>query len=372
MAILWADNFQTYGSDETKLLDGIYAEVYGSIGSDVALVADPDPNASGNVLRIDEEQDSTAPFEGAGLRCPVPGSAKATVGCSARFWLSHLPIGDGEVPRLFELTTTDGTRQLTLWARSDGRLSITRGYQSASSGAQGAVLATSTLPVVTAQAWTHVEFKSTINNSTGTTQVRVNGVEVAGLTLSATDTQQASSATTTSIAFGYHFFPDDLGKFLYVKDFIIWDTTGSENNDFLGSCHVYTLPLDADTAFNWTASTGSTGYTLVDELTPDDADYIYASDALPAASEFSFTDLPPDITSVKALLTVARMRKTDGGDGQVQMALISAGDTDAGADRTITTAFTYWWDVSELSPDTAAAWTPAEVNAATVTIDRTV
>jgi hypothetical protein len=159
---------------------------------------------------------------------------------------------------------------------------------------------------------------------------------------------------------------------MYVKDFVAWDTAGSQNNDFLGSVQVYTLQLDGDVSFNWDTSSGTVGYELIDELTPDDAGYISAGDPPPAASEFGFENLPVDITSVKGLLTVARMRKTDGGDGQVQMGLLSGVDADLGTDRPITTAFTYYWDVSELNPTTLAAWTPTEVDDAVVTIDRTV
>jgi hypothetical protein len=362
MAILWADNFQTYGQTETNLLDGVYAE----IDSSTTLQTDPDPAASGNVLRVQEKADTTAPYEGSFLRFVFPGAALGTVGVAARIWCSVLPTLDGIAPQPFVLIDSNGDRQLTLQILPDGRLELIRGT------ILGTTLATSTLPVITAQAWNHIEFKATIDNSVGATEVRVNGVAVDGLTLTNVDTRNGL-ATVSSVAFQYTIFSgSSANRYMYVKDFVVWDTTGSQNNDFLGSVQVYTLQLDADASFNWTASTGSTGYNLIDELTPNDADYISADVTQTTASTFTFEDLPSDIVGVKALLSVARMRKTDGGDGQVQMAFISNGDTDSGADRPITTAFTYWWDVSELSPDTAAAWTPVEVNAATVSIDRTV
>jgi hypothetical protein len=34
-------------------------------------------------------------------------------------------------------------------------------------------------------------------------------------------------------------------------------------------------------------------------------------------------------------------------------------------------AFSYYYDVSEISPDTTAAWTPVEVNAMEVKLNRT-
>lgn len=365
MALLWADNFQTYGTTRANMLDGIYAEITEGGVTAVSLVTDPDPSASGRVLRIREVVDTTNPYEGGSLRFVFPGAALGTVGVAARFWLSVLPTGSGVTPQPFVLIDTNGTRQLTLQILPDGRLRLFRGT------ILGTTLATSTLPVITAQAWNHIEFKATIDNAAGATEVRVNGVEVDGLTLTSVDTRDGL-ATVSSVAFQYALYSGtDASRYMYVKDFVAWDTTGSQNNDFLGSVQVYTLTLDADVSFNWTPSTGTTGYNLIDETTPSDADYISAGDPPPSASEFSFTNLPVDITSVKGLLTVARMRKTDGGDGQVQMGLVSGVDTDLGTDRPITTAFTYYWDVSELSPATAAAWTPTEVDDATVTINRT-
>ena len=124
-------------------------------------------------------------------------------------------------------------------------------------------------------------------------------------------------------------------------------------------------------SFNWTASTGSTGFNLIDEAGPDDADYVQAANPPPAASTFTLSDLPADVTSVRGLISLVRAKKTDGGDGNLQVSLQSNSVDDLGADRPITTADTYWWDVSELSPDTGVAWTPAEVDAAKIKIDRT-
>ena len=109
---------------------------------------------------------------------------------------------------------------------------------------------------------------------------------------------------------------------------------------------------------------------MIDEQDPNDADFISAGDPPPSPAVFTVSNLPPDIVGVKALIPVVRARKIDGGDGNIQVGLTGTA-TDLGADRPITTAFTYFWDVSELSPDTAAAWTPVEVDAVKLQIDRT-
>ena len=65
------------------------------------------------------------------------------------------------------------------------------------------------------------------------------------------------------------------------------------------------------------------------------------------------------------------MLKTDGGAATVQMSMRSNGSDDAGADNAITTAATYWYDISEIDPDTATAWTPTSVNNSLLVVDRT-
>jgi hypothetical protein len=87
---------------------------------------------------------------------------------------------------------------------------------------------------------------------------------------------------------------------------------------------------------------------------------------------FEMENLPPDITSVRALISVTRHRKIDGGDGNVQTALSPNGTNwDNGADRPITTAFQYDFDVSEVSPVTSSPWTPVEVDSLKLRINRT-
>jgi hypothetical protein len=92
----------------------------------------------------------------------------------------------------------------------------------------------------------------------------------------------------------------------------------------------------------------------------------------PAASKFGLSDLPTNVTSVKGLYAVNRSRKTDSGDGQLQVGMVSGVSTVLGNDRTITTSYTYWTDVFEEDPATSAPWTRTGVNAAQLQVNRTV
>jgi hypothetical protein len=144
---------------------------------------------------------------------------------------------------------------------------------------------------------------------------------------------------------------------------------------------VTVVPTDGTTtAMTFTETGANISWALPNSLEygPTDASFISADDSPPAASEFELEDLPPDITSIRYIVPAVRAAKVDGGDGNLQLALSSNGvDYDDGPDTPITTAFTYWGNatapfVSELDPDTGAAWTPGAYNAGgRLRIDRT-
>lgn len=105
---------------------------------------------------------------------------------------------------------------------------------------------------------------------------------------------------------------------------------------------------------------------------PTDASYIEAPFPLPAAARFSMTQLPPDVTSIRALLPIFRGVKTDGGDCAVQAGLSPDDATWVnGADNPMTVASTYYWSPIHTNPVSAAPWTPGEVNNAYVRVNRT-
>jgi hypothetical protein len=156
----------------------------------------------------------------------------------------------------------------------------------------------------------------------------------------------------------------------YVKDFHVLDGLGAFNNAKLGPAIVYRRPPTADVSGGWT-STAATKFDAVDEADVNDADYISAVWPAPAAQLFDVQDLPADVVSVRGVMMLARMSKSDGGDGQVQMGIKSGASTGLGTDRAISTAKTYYWDVKEADPNTGVAFTPAGFNAAQLQINRT-
>lgn len=362
MSLLFADNFKQYGiGGQARMLDGVWAQLSNDIGQtdNFGIVDDPDSGApAGQVALYIDGADNYART----VRKVIPGSAKTTIGCSIRVYLPELPYTANNCIRLFSWRDINNAEHIHLRVETTGQLSIVRG---------STVLGTSA-EAITASAWHHIEAKVTINDSTGSTEVKLNGNSLSALTLTSQDTANTAVVSCSQIAIVAPSHVSSAYYIQYVRDFVIWDTAGSVNNDFFGPCIVDNFKTTSDISFNWSASTGTTGYNLIDEDgPPNDADYISADVTQTTQSEFGLQDLPADVTSVRGILLVSRMWASDGGDCKIQMGIKSNGDQGVGADRQITTAPTYWMDVIETSPDTGVQFTPTEFNAATFTIDRT-
>lgn len=353
MAIVWMDfpsgSQGLYGDQVARLTDGVYAEA-GVVG----LVEDPDPNVTGRALMATTNASSTRR-----LRKVLP-TPQTTMGVAFRLWLPGLP-GSNTVRPSFTFADDVNAGMASFTVDTIGRIQIRDG------GADGTVVAETDAPVLTANAWTHVEVLFTQSVGAGTCQVRVEGVEVlneTGIATGINPYQQWIMASAFEVGSAYSW---------YIKDLVIYDGSGGWGDSFVGSVQVFDLRPTADVSTGWSRTTGTTDWEILDSTPPDDTQYIFAEEdpSIPAPSITEFADLPEDVTSVRAVMMIGRMRKSDGGDAQVQMSLLSGGEADDGADRAITTAFTYWWDISHLDPDTSSNWTPPGLDAATFQINRT-
>jgi hypothetical protein len=330
----------------------------------ISLVNDPDPliGSNGVVLRFNQSG-STGEWSLVAYRFTYP-EAVDTAGMSFRLWLSEYPEADSNAgnPEWGFRNISNGAI-LTVRVGASGQFLI---YNNV-----GTLIHTSDPAMVLTNAYNHVEMKVVRHASAGTFEIRVNGIPKVTL-----DTLALGSADVVNAWLGQQTRNDALGGSInqYHKDVIFWDGTGGYIDDFQGSVAVWDLIPDADIDLQWDPSTGLTGFSLVDEgaTGPNDTDYISADDTFPGPTVLNLSDLPPDVTSVRAVMPIGRMLKSDGGDCTVQISVSPNGVAyDDGEDRPITVAATYWWDKSYVSPDTGVAWTPEEVNDMVYKINRT-
>lgn len=367
MAGLWVDPFKLYGTTVANLLNGAYAEA-GTAGGGIVLtlVTDPDPTASGTVLKLPTSAGiNSAPW---GSRIRRVCTAFTTGGASIRVWMSSLPSDASPHPQPLCFTDSGNGEHVSVRITPTGSIAVYTGHPTTTETLIG-----ESAPIIVANAWQRIEAKVVIHDTTGSVQVKVENVSV--LTLSNKDTKIATgSANVQNIVCSNSFWGGlGAGPDLYVKDLAIWDSTGALNNDFLGNYGIAVLEPASDVSGTWTTIGGAgSAFASINETSPDDdTKYIYSPWAAATADVCTLTDLPAAATRVLFAQTVVRARKSDGGDGNLQVGLIATTLTANGADRPITTAYTYWTDISETDPDTSAAWAVAVMNAAKIRFDRT-
>lgn len=362
MSILHADNFSRYGNVSALLTQGVYAEIADSFAG---LLPDPDGVSPGRVLGWNKSAGGLDTC----WRYALPNGAVSKCGTACRVWSDGLPEGPGIAQRFitFKTITNDPLASLNIQPNGALRMLI---YPTAG----GTVEYVTPAPVVTAKGWYHVEASYSHGGANvASFEVRVEGAAVLAFANVAATKNSDVGQVSGEMSFG----PSAGGVSFYQKDLVIWDGNGALNNDFLGSVLVASIVPNADVSLNWSPSTGATGYPILANVPPNDGQYISASytagatPTIPPAYIGQLSDLPVEATTVKAVLAFARAGKVDGGDGSLQIGVVSGASTGLGANRPITVAQTYWRDVFETDPATGAAWLPGAVNAAKIQINRT-
>lgn len=211
--------------------------------------------------------------------------------------------------------------------------------------------------------WYHVEFKFNIHNSTGLYELRLDGTDV--MSDSGVDTKEVVSDFVYSLEFqGIQAKNNDNAdeEFL-IDDFYVLDSTGANNNDFLGpDVRVVSLLPDAEgTTNDFTPSAGTDNSANVDENPASSADY-NAGSTNGDIDEYSVDTLSAD--SVFGVMTRAHVN-TGSGNGvrTYRHRVRSSASVGNGSDFIISDDVENN-QIFETDPNTATLWTPAGVNAA--------
>lgn len=351
MSIQWMENFLAYGTGASTMYEGTGWNQDGG----VAPVADPDPLAPAGSLCLPMISYSSGANSAGRLSLPSPQN---TIGVAFRMWCANF-LGGGQV-QIISFRSVGNGNIYEFRVGANGSLYLV-------DGASDTVIADTVAPILSLNNWIHLEMR--INCATGAIAVWKEGVAVPALTF--TDPSPVAGPIGI-IAFARTTPGAGYGGVGYVKDLVFYDGLGSVNNVQIGPCTVYSLVPNSDVSSGWSRTSGTTDYALVDERPPNDTGYISAGNTpLPAASIMGLSNLPLDVVSVRGVMTLQRLQKSDAGDAFVQVSLISGVDQDPGADRAIGTSWAYYADISEVDPASLGPWTPATVNAANIKINRT-
>lgn len=337
--IVWAEGFEHYAS-VADLTSGVWSQV-STIGSSFQGSA-----ATGDKC-LQVGQLAT------GRR--YLGDDYERVGIALNFKLAGLPNNSGHRFALIGLRNDDPLQPQMLNIRviSTGRIQLISG---AINGAE-TVVATSKLAVA-AGVWNHIELIA--DCGTGLAEVRLNGksaiasIAVAGLT-----------GTISQFSFGT-FNTGSSNQFVTTSyDNII--AQGGAAVDWLGLAGVYYLqPTSDGVPQEWELTSGANAYPLVSELVPDDdASYIFTG-SVDAVATLGVEALPLNVVDVLAVIPIARVRKTDTGECDIALGVVSGGVPAEGAETAITAGYSYQWAVFETDPEDDAAWAPAPMPEITI------
>lgn len=227
------------------------------------------------------------------------------------------------------------------------------------------VLIGTSAPVITINAWYHVEIRMLADNVVGEAQVVVNGVTVLWLTDMDLGTALISAVDFVSFGGGYpHNFT--------VDDVVIWDATGTDNNSLIGQVSVVTLMPNADTAAAGWAIVGTVaGYDAVDDIPPDYATSYLTANAVGIISEFAVANTPPEVNSIVGVSILALAQLSGPGIGGLTVSMVSGAAVHDGVEKALPFGWVYSETVHERDPLTDAAWTASGLDAALIRINKT-
>lgn len=215
---------------------------------------------------------------------------------------------------------------------------------------------TASVPV---QAWTHVSLRATFGAS-GRFELAINGVLDLDLTL---DNRRSGSTNTVATAGFGNFFGANSVAVHQFDDFVFGNGAGSVNNSLLPDVAVRAVSPDSNgNSSQWVGSDGNSvdNYLLVDETTPNLADYVESSTA-GQLDLYGFGTATAGSTILGVVLQ-SILLKTDAGSRTVKSAVRSSATNAYGPTHTLSTTAVPYPAVFEQNPIAAANWTVAGFN----------
>lgn len=254
---------------------------------------------------------------------------------------------------------------ISIFRNADSTVSI---YRRSGTSAK-ALLGTGVPALLSLNAWHYVEVKAIKSTAAGEVYVYVDGVEAIHLTAVNTD-GASDQGPYTAVCLGGEAALNNYGGTNVpgnkdYDDFYILDDTGGDNNDLLGTCNIYCIYPNADTAPNeWTPSAGVDHFAMVDEHDhDDDTTHLEVTDA-DAAEVFGLEDSPVAIGSVAGIQVNTSVRKSSPGGATYKHQLRQGSTTAEGEEVGFPSGSVYAYNSEPFDKDPTdnVDWTFARVN----------
>lgn len=335
MSLIWCDSFSGYGSS-----DLVGAGRYSANGGVFGSMAVGSGGRSGGGLVTTGTGDSAYLQKNFGVN-----HAKLILGMGFRLATQYPASSNQQVVVFYD----GGSAQVSLLVTNSGYLQVTNGH--------GTLLGQSVAPI-SVGVWYWLEISVTFGNS-GSFEVRLNGSTI--ISGSGVDTSLSGNSYATTFQIGSTYANGRNNQF---SDLYVCNGLGSVNNNFLGDCKVsLLLPNGAGNSAQWTPSAGS-NYQCVDETTHNgDTDYV-SSSTVGNIDTYAFGNLAANAGTILGVVTQTLARKDDAGSVTIAPVIRTNSNNYEGSAVPVPTSYTYLRQIYEQNPDTAAAWSASEVNAA--------
>lgn len=336
MSLIWAESFDLYGTSLTALGERGYI-VTGSIG----LVDNPANARTGNGSFFT----SAALFDEKIVRINSDPMERCTQGCA--FNVAGISFDSNAAPGFyFRIGSNDNAIRACL--NNQLGVSVWQG---------GTKLGNTAANQYAANNYFYMECQVNAGIGDASIVVRINGnivLSIIGLTISDID------------GFGIgRGFIGEVSNCRY-DDWTVADGLGTLNNSFLGDRRCETAFVDADTALaDWTPSTGTSGFAILDNMPPNDGQYVEGSNS-GDISEFELTPMGIATNDVAGIVIIGRSAKDEGGTADFRLGINSAGFVNNGPleSPNVTPSYSYFQHVVERNPNGNIPWTRTTRDAA--------
>ena len=344
MSLVFVDGFDYYRAIGGITTTGPFPRKWGNITANSSIVAGRHNAAFAQNLAL------YSGVSGNNLTPPLGDEATWIVGFALRGFDTNTQ--SRAIMYFFDVSTV----QCALWLDGNQRLTLLNGIS-------GATQATGTTPI-RGLTWYHIQIKVTINNTTGSVHVKLNGqdeIHTGGGPVTSLDTQVSANATANKIALVAH-------QEWYFDDLWICNTTtntpGPPNDDFLGDIKVETLFANGvGNSSQWTPLAGS-NYENVDETaTDDDTSYVFSSTPT-NVDTYTFANLAQIDAGIKGVAVNLQHRKTTAGSKTIRPIVRHSGTDYAGTTVPVFDDYASNTQIYQANPGTSATWTTGDVDAA--------
>lgn len=224
----------------------------------------------------------------------------------------------------------------------------------------GTILGATAAGAVPVTGWFFFEVGATLNASTGSVTVRVNGASV--LSISGVNNTNSGATALFAVVYGN---PGAQGSVPQVAHYYVCDDSGSAPwNTFLGDVRVQTLLPTSNDAVQFTPNGLASNWQNAAKVPPVPGTDFNSDATLGDQDTFNCASLGSGLGTVFGVHVKGLYLKNDAGNRSMQNVLKSGVTTGTGPSTALGTAASLIKTMFQTDPNTNAQWTQAAVNAA--------